>query len=596
MKELLALNIYFKRYAAPIWTGIFCVLMYNIAGVLIPVIVRLGLDDALFKTQLFGGFSSVSAMPVLITGLLFSALIVIAAIIKGLFMYWMRQKIVVVSRHIEYDLKNDIYHKYQQLSPAFYRAHQTGDLMARISEDVSNVRMYTGPAVLYLVNFLFTFFTVIFQMFYINSYLAFLVLIPLPVLSFSIYKVSVLINRRNTAIQNQLSQITSAAQETFAGIRVIKSFGVEQIFRKNFQDSSIEYRRLHLKLAVVNSLFFPLMLVLVGLSTLAVLYFGGKQAIEGQFTTGNIAEFVLYLNLLIWPVASLGYTSALVQKAASSQKRINEFLNAEKEESAKEYPHKSFSFSKELVFDKVSLQYQGKEDYAVADMSFKINKGEIIGITGPTGSGKSSVAQLLVKMYNPVAGHITVDGVDIEGIEPKGYVAGIGYVPQDVFLFSDSIRENIKFGRNAARHNEAFMEACISIAGLDKDIAMFPEGLETLLGERGITLSGGQKQRVSIARALYRDAPFYIFDDCLSAVDTQTESLIIEGLKSYLKGKTCIIISHRLSPLQFCDRILYMKEGSLAETGTHEELMRINGGYAALYNMQISDYKKAEIV
>lgn len=589
MKELFALNVYFKRYSRTIWIGILCVLLYNVSGVLVPVILRLGIDDALFKTKLFGAVENGVSKSILITGIFFGISIIMAAIIKGIFMYLMRQKIIVVSRHIEFDLKNDIYKKYQILSPAFYRSHQTGDLMARISEDVSNVRMYAGPAVLYLVNIVFTFCTVIFQMFSVNAQLAALVLIPLPILSFSIYKVSVLINKRNTAIQKQLSEITSAAQETFAGIRVIKSFGVEEIFRKKFFEESITYRKLHIRLAVVNALFFPLMLLLVGLSTLTVLYFGGKLTIAGQFTTGNIAEFVLYLNLLIWPVASLGYTTALVQKAASSQKRINEFLNAElEEESAEANASELKTFNNKIEFQHVFLQYPRKDDFAVSDFNLTIEKGKTIGITGPTGCGKSSVAQLLVKMYAASSGTIKIDGVDLTDITQKSYSNLMGYVPQDVFLFSDTIGENIRFGRTAEGHDEEFLNKSINIAAMQSDLLQFQSGMETVLGERGITLSGGQKQRVSIARAVYRNADFYLLDDCMSAVDTHTEKLIIDGLREFLAQKTCLIISHRLAPLEFCDQIYYMDAGTIVESGTHSELVELNGKYSKLYQMQIS--------
>lgn len=585
MKELFALNIYFKRYAGKMLLGVLCIVLSNVIGVYVAVFVRQGLDEAVFQSSLAlgtGGATFLSSITMAALG--FGIAILIVSAIKGLFMYLMRQYIVVVSRHIEYDLKNDIYSHYQKLGTAFYRKNFTGDMMARIGEDVSNVRMYVGPAVMYFVNILFVFITVLFQMFTVNSYMSLYVLLPMPLLSFSIYKVSRLINSQTTEIQTQLSTITTYTQETFAGIRVLKSFGAEANFDRGFQKESLEYRKRNLKLAKINSLFFPLMMLLIGLSSLIVLYLGGVEAAKGRFSTGNIAEFMLYLNMLIWPVASLGWTTALVQKAAASQKRINEFLSIPPESDS--IGTEEFTFEHSLRFENVSFTYEKAKVPALKNVDFTLQKGKILGITGRTGSGKSTIAQLLMRLYEPSSGVVLVDGMPLQKVDLHKFRQKVAYVPQDVFLFSETIEENIAFGsENETLPPEKVMEAAIQ-AGLEKDLLGMAAGMKTMLGERGVTLSGGQKQRVSIARALLRNAELYVFDDCLSAVDAATEMLVIKAFVDQLKGKTAIIISHRVAPLAFADHILVMKEGQIAEQGTKEHLLSLNGEFAALQKRQ----------
>lgn len=585
MKELFSLNVYFKQYAWRILAGLLFVLLSNIAGIYVPVLVRQGLDEAVLQASIAAGLGrSVIAASVFKTALWFGFFIVIAAIVKGIFMYLMRQYIVVVSREIEYDLKNDIYSHYQKLDTSFYRKNFTGDMMARIGEDVSNVRMYAGPAVMYFANILFVFITVIFQMVSVNPQLTLFVLLPLPLLSYSIYKVSSIINKRSTEIQTQLSTLTTFTQETFAGIRVLKSFGAEQHFQNAFEKEGTEYRRRTMRLAFVNSLFFPIMLLLIGLSNLIVLYLGGLEAAKGTFTTGNIAEFIIYLNMLIWPVASLGWTTALVQKAAASQKRINEFLNTEPVgETAGTH---EFVFQSEIEFKDVEFTYENASTPALTDLNIKVQKGKIIGITGHTGSGKSTIVQLLMRLYQPISGTISVDAVPINTLKMDDFRHHVAYVPQDVFLFSETIEQNITFGREDGQTTLEELNAVVQMAALDADLLQLPDGLQTILGERGVTLSGGQKQRVSIARALLRNAELYVFDDCLSAVDAATETKIIGNLKAHLNGKTAIIVSHRVAPLSFADEIIVLDEGRIAEQGSPEKLLETKGLFAMLYEKQ----------
>lgn len=585
MKELFALNIYFKRYAGKMLFGICCIVLSNLVGVYVAVFVREGLNEAVIHRQTAAGLGGEALLGwVYAAAAGFVVLLLVAAALKGLFMYLMRQSIVVVSRQVEYDLKNDVYSHYQRLGMAFYRSHFTGDMMARIGEDVSNVRMYVGPAVMYFANIIFTFITVISQMLLVNTQLTLWVLIPLPFLSYSIYHVSKIINRRNTDIQNQLSVLTTAAQETFAGIRVIKSFGSEAAFLDDFSAKTETYKRLNMRLALVNSLFFPLMILLVGISTLMVLYLGGRAVEAGTFSAGNIAEFILYLNMLIWPVASLGWTTALVQKAAASQKRINEFLDYPVEaESEHLLP---FQFRHQITWQDVSFTYPGAIKPALSSINLVIPKGKILGITGKTGCGKTTLAQLLTCQSVPDTGKILFDDVSPQEISRSDFNRHLAYVPQDVFLFSDTLSGNIAFGVAEGEKSEEKITEAAMMAGLGRDIAQFPLGLKTMLGERGVLLSGGQKQRVSIARALIKDADLYIFDDCLSAVDADTEKEIIQSLTQKLEGKTAIIISHRLASLQAADHIILLQDGAIAEQGTFTELVKAGGSFTELYHLQ----------
>lgn len=568
--------------------GIVCVLLSNAVGVYVAVFVREGINEASYHSNTAVGIGGdFLVKPALMAALGFVLLLLLVAALKGLFMYLMRQSIVVVSREVEYDLKNDIYQHYQQLGLPFYRSHFTGDMMARIGEDVSNVRMYVGPAVMYFANILFTFITIITQMILVNTQLTLLVLLPLPLLSYSIYRVSKIINRRNADIQQQLSTLTTAAQETFAGIRVIKSFGAEQFFHQDFSEKTAEYKRLNLKLALVNSLFFPLMILLVGISTLLVLYLGGVYAAEGRFSPGNIVEFILYLNMLIWPVASLGWTTALVQKAAASQKRINEFLHEPVDEDLEK--GNPFDFQESIQFKSVGFTYPGSIKPSLSQLELTIPKGSIIGITGKTGSGKSTLAQLLTAQYLPDQGQLLIDGESIENFAKKSFYQTIAYVPQDVFLFSDTLANNIAFGLAEETADSERIEEAARKAGLGREINSLPLGLQTMLGERGVLLSGGQKQRVSIARALIRDAAIYIFDDCLSAVDAATEASIIQSFVNALQGKTAIIISHRLASLQLADQIVLLEDGQIVAQGSYNTLLRENEAFLQLHRLQSTE-------
>ena len=568
--------------------GIVCVLLSNAVGVYVAVFVREGINEASYHSNTAVGIGGdFLVKPALMAALGFVLLLLLVAALKGLFMYLMRQSIVVVSREVEYDLKNDIYQHYQQLGLPFYRSHFTGDMMARIGEDVSNVRMYVGPAVMYFANILFTFITIITQMILVNTQLTLLVLLPLPLLSYSIYRVSKIINRRNADIQQQLSTLTTAAQETFAGIRVIKSFGAEQFFHQDFSEKTAEYKRLNLKLALVNSLFFPLMILLVGISTLLVLYLGGVYAAEGRFSPGNIVEFILYLNMLIWPVASLGWTTALVQKAAASQKRINEFLHEPVDEDLEK--GNPFDFQESIQFKSVGFTYPGSIKPSLSQLELTIPKGSIIGITGKTGSGKSTLAQLLTAQYLPDQGQLLIDGESIEYFAKKSFYQSIAYVPQDVFLFSDTLANNIAFGLAEETADSERIEEAARKAGLGREINSLPLGLQTMLGERGVLLSGGQKQRVSIARALIRDAAIYIFDDCLSAVDAATEASIIQSFVNALQGKTAIIISHRLASLQLADQIVLLEDGQIVAQGSYNTLLRENEAFLQLHRLQSTE-------
>jgi len=450
--------------------------------------------------------------------------------------------------------------------------------------------MYIGPAIMYFANMIFTFVVVIYQMLQANASLTVWVLLPLPVLSYSIFQVSRRMNMGNKLIQEQLSLITASAQETFAGIRIIKSFGMESTFSAKFQVEGEEYKQRNMRLAKINALFFPMMLLLMGLSTLIVIYLGGKEVEKGAFTPGNLAEFVIYLNMLIWPVASLGWTTALVQKAAASQKRINEFLNAIEHQEDRGTP---FQLKQNITFDGVTFTYEGKTQPALRDITLKIEQGEIIGITGRTGSGKSTLVQLLAGMYyaSDDSQRVLVDGVPLQNIDLHDFRRHLAYVPQDVFLFSETIRDNIAFGIETGEISDEELQKAVQAACLENDIPQWPEGLNTLLGERGVSLSGGQKQRVALARALVKRAELYVLDDCLSAVDAETERHIIDHLSQWLKDSTAIVVAHRIAPLRMANRIVVLEEGTITDIGTHDELLARCEYYRNLNESQSAEFQ-----
>ena len=492
---------------------------------------------------------------------------------------------VYLSRHIEYEMKNEIYAHYQTLPLSFYRKQNTGDLMARISEDVSKVRMYVGPSMMYGFNLITVFALVIYYMAQVNVTLMWYVLLPLPILSLSIYYVNSIVMKKSEEIQAGLSSISTLAQEAFSGIRVLKSFVRENHSGQQFASASANYRKKSLDLVKVDSLFTPLISLLVGFSTLLVVYIGSKEVMAGEITVGNITEFIMYVFMLTWPVTALGWTSSQIQRAAASQKRINEFLQAKSELEIGQQISKPISGN--WVFKNVSFTYPGSEREILNQLSFEIESGESVALLGTTGSGKSSLAQLLARFYDPSSGDILLDGVSLKDWDIKHVRQSLAYVPQDVFLFSTTIAENISFGQDGMS-NEQIMHAA-KMADVYENIMEFPDQFETILGERGVTLSGGQKQRVSIARALAKNPTMLILDDCLSAVDTHTEHKILNNLKKIMVGKTSLIISHRVSSAKLAKRIMVLQDGQIVETGNHVQLMKRKGYYYELYQNQLNE-------
>lgn len=512
----------------------------------------------------------------------FGALVLGLAILMGIFMYFMRQTIVVMSRLIEYDQRKEIFAKYSGFSQAFYRRNKTGDLMSRITEDVSKVRMYAGPALLYGINMVTLFGLTIWSMLKVDLRLTLYTLAPLPILSVSIYYVSRIINLKSELIQKQLASLTSIAQEVYSGIRVVKSYVQERAFQGLFTNECEDYKEKSLDLAKVNALFFPLMLLLIGLSTIITVYVGGLQVAAGKVTPGNIAEFVIYVNMLTWPIASLGWIASLIQQAEASQKRINEFMSLEPE--IQNLVSEDKPLKGALSFENVRFTYPDTGIEAIRGISFDVKPGERLAIVGRTASGKSTVADLIVRMYDPSEGIIRIDGMDIRKQDLHNLRKRIGYVPQDVFLFSDTIHHNIAFGKRDASRQE--VEKYALHAAVHDDILTLPDGFDTLVGERGVTLSGGQKQRVSIARALLKNPDILVLDDCLSAVDTRTEQKILEYFSSELEGKTIVLITHRVSQLIDFDQIIVIDNGQISERGTHESLIEKKGQYFELFEQQ----------
>ena len=580
MKELRYLNKYFIKYKYSFLLGIFFTIIAQIFMLFTPKLI----SKSFQAIEAFAKDNTIAKSVIhkeLISNLL---LIVAASIVAEFLTFLMRQTLIVMSRHIEFDLKNEVFRQYENLSQNFYKQNRTGDLMNRISEDVSRVRTYVGPAVMYTINTVFRFAIVIVYMYNVSPLLTLYTLLPLPILSYAIFKLSSEINVRSTVFQQNLSKLSSFSQEIFSGIRVIKAYSLENQHQNNMVNLANESKNKSLNVAKVQSLFGPLMLALIGISNLVVIYFGGLMYINGSIKSiGTIAEFILYINMLTWPVASLGWVSSMVQEAEASQKRLNEFLKIEPEIKNKN-PNKSV-IEGSISFENVSYTYEGTNIKALQNISFTVKKGETLAILGKTGSGKSTIALLVARSLEPTSGEILIDGKNIHDINVESIRNEIGYVPQEAFLFSDSLTNNILFGSDEV--GEEIAKKFAKKAVVHDNIDNFKERYETVVGERGVTLSGGQKQRVSIARALVNDPKILIFDDSLSAVDTETEEQILNNLSSEIDGKTTIIITHRVSSAKRADQILVLEDGHVLENGSNSDLLNKHGYYYELYNKQL---------
>jgi ATP-binding cassette subfamily B protein len=601
VKELAALNPFFWKYRFRFFAGIFLVIATNYLAVLAPQIT--GYVVGLVQEKLPGGKPTTPIQPdLIISGIMglsdyfkfsfgwlitfCSVTILILAIIRGVFMFFMRQTIIVMSRHIEYDQKNQVYEHYQKLDTEFYKTHSTGDLMSRITEDVSRVRMYTGPSLMYLINLVSLIGFCLYNMFTKDVRLSLYVLAPLPILAVTIYIVNSIINKKSEEIQGELSDLTTNAQESYSGIRVIKSFVQEKAMLGFFKTNSELYRKNATSLAMVEAFYTPTMSLMIGISTLLTIYLGGLQAIEDPSKVGTVIEFVIYINMLTFPVSAIGWTASMIQRAAASQKRLNEFLSIQPiiTQNKQSYLQPT---NGDIQFKDVCFTYPHSGVNAISDFNLHIPAGTKLLVLGKTGSGKSTIAQLLTRMYQVDKGQITIDGNLINEMNIQSLRTAIGYVQQDVFLFSDSIENNIHFGLQDILQETDLIDAAHT-AHVKHEIENLPQAFKTLVGERGTTLSGGQKQRVAIARALIKRPSIFIFDDCLSAVDAQTEQTILQNFKNYIEHKTTIMITHRIFFGFNFDLIIYLEDGKIAEMGTHELLLAKNGLYAELYHSQQS--------
>ncbi len=540
--------------------------------------------------ELIEEIATIGTDDILITALKIGGIYMLLSLGKGFFLFLMRQTLIIMSRHIEFDLKNEIYDHYQKLDYAFFKKNNTGDLMNRISEDVSQVRMYLGPGVMYTINLIILFFMVIFQMISISPSLTLFVLIPLPIMSFLIYKVSSKMNALSHEVQREQSMMSTLAQETFSGIRVIKAYSRENEIHEKFNTSAEEYKNKNMRLVMVNALFMPTIIFLIGLSTVLSIYLGGLMTYGGGvdvIKSGDIVKFIFYINILTWPFASVGWVTSIIQRASASQERINQFLKVIPE--IKNTNFGDYVFKGKIEFKNVSYTYPNSNIQAIKDLSFVIEPGSTFAIIGKTGSGKSTILHLLMRNIDPDQGQILIDGIDIKQINLDRFREQAGIVPQEVFLFSDTIGNNIRFGIHDREVSEDELREIAKKAHVLHNIDKFPEGFETILGERGVNLSGGQKQRLSIARALIRNPKLLLLDDCLSAVDTETEEIILNNLKSDIESKTTLIVSHRISSLRNADKLILLENGEKKEEGTHSELLALNGVYAEIYNKQLAE-------
>ena len=576
MKHLFYLNKFFWKYRTLLAIGTVFIIIANLFALYPAEFVRKAFDAVILSMNT-GNSSNTSEILIK-----YGSLIVLFAILKGIFMYCMRQTIIVISRKIEYDLKNEIYQQYQALSISFYKKNKTGDLMNRISEDVSRVRMYLGPALMYAINIFILFLLVISKMLSISTTLTFFVLLPLPILAVSVYFVSSTINKRSEKVQAQLSDITTIAQETFSGIKIIKSFSNEENALEVFMNSCKSYTKRQLELVKIEALFFPLIISMIGVSSVLTVYIGGLESFNGNISTGNIAEFIIYVNMLAWPVASIGWITSLVQRSAASQERINDFLllTSDIENNTSEHT----PVEGDIVFNEVNLSYTDTNIQALKNISFTLKEGNTLGIFGKTGSGKSTIANLVCRLYDTSSGSISFEKTNIKNLNLNSLRTAIGYIPQDGYLFSGTIRENIAFSSDTI-DNQKILEAAKKADILD-EINNFKEGLDTIIGERGVQLSGGQRQRLAIARTFYKNPSLYIFDDCLSAIDATKEQRILKQLKVESKAKSSIIISHRISTLKDADKIIVLDNGEITESGSHIELLSQKGFYFEMHQIQ----------
>ena len=582
MQALKYLNKYFIKYKWLLGAGAFFVIVSVIFKLFPALLIRNSFDTI---AEVIENYKTGAVQNELVRWELikYGLFIIASAVLQGIFMYFMRQTIVVMSRHIEYDLKNVVFDQYQRLTQRFFKQNNTGDLMNRISEDVGKVRMYVGPAIMYALNTGFTIILVISIMISVSPKLTLLTLAPLPLLAFLVYKVANLINVKSLAVQQQLSTLSTFAQESFSGMRVIKSYHRLHWFNAKFKAEAIEYRSVNEELFRINATFQPIMILMVGISTLITIFVGGQLYFAGEVSAGNITEFIYYVNLLTWPIASIGWVTSLVQSAAASMERLNEFLSEEPDFKSGDYQPSSFQGT--VTFKNVSFTYPNSGIQALDNVSFTLQAGHSLGILGKTGSGKSTITALMVRQYDPTEGHILIDGVDVKDWHLPTLKKYLGWVPQEAFLFSDTIARNIAFGLD--EFNQDQVEQAAKAAGVHDNIIDFPKQYETTVGERGVTLSGGQKQRVSIARALAKSPKLMVFDDCLSAVDTETEELILGNIKEATASISSMIVAHRVSSVKHCEQIICLENGQIIEKGTHEELEIAGGPYSELISLQL---------
>lgn len=598
MKSLSYLNKYFLKYKWRLLAGIFFVVAHNYFAVKMPIFLKDTIDSILDHSR--GGFEvlglhiNIDPADVVMTAIFILVTFVGLILLKGIFLFFTRQTIIKVSRFIEYDLKNEIYDQYQRLDYTFYKRNNTGDLMNRISEDVSQVRMYLGPGIMYTVNLIVMFTMSVYEMININLFVTCIALLPLPIMSFLIYRVSRKMNSISTSVQQGQSRLSTLVQETFSGIRVVKAYSRETEVNDNFVKASREYKGRNMRLVLVNSLFTPTIVFLIGLSTVLSIYLGGIMSyptgnpdVAPAISLGDITAYVYFVNSLTWPFASLGWVTAIIQRAAASQERINEFLRVKPEIVSDE--SKPFALKGRIEFRNVSYTYPNSGITAVRNLSFTLEPGETMAIVGRTASGKSTVLKLLMRQIDPQEGEILIDGKNLKDINLHDFRDQVGIVPQEVFLFSDTIANNIRFGALTDDVSEEELVRVTKLSHVYHNIQAFEDGFETLLGERGVNLSGGQKQRISISRALVRNPKLLLFDDCLSAVDTETEEVILSNLKAESQQKSSIIVSHRVSSLRNAAHIIVLDEGQKAEEGTHESLLELNALYAEMYQKQLAE-------